>query len=359
MKHDRTGPASFELLHARSKTLDFIICENVLRHLKIDNFYPAPSDTCLITNVTDDHLHQTKSKTIQEIARIKSKLLTRCKESSTIILNGDNKYTRDMSSARKDCKLIFFTTLKPTVTDLQKLHPQSIYYLDNKSVLRLDKKLRKKMILKNLASLPLTLDMRLKFNVYNILAAVCVLDNIENTKIAPKNLAEKLAEIKLSYAHIPGRFNIFNFKEFMVILDDAHNPESYNEAFRTAKLIQHKRLISVIKASSTRTGEFIKKLGRIAAKNSDLIYVKESFAKDSKKKKQFGGKIAKLLKEGISQTGFPSVRIKTLLDEEEAVKAAIKNAQKDDLILIFGYRINNLSKLISRLKQNYLQSKKP
>ena len=351
-KKDRTGPESFKFLHTRADNLDIIICENVLRHIKIDNFYPARADMCLITNVTEDHIHQTKSKTIKELAQIKSKLIDRCKDDGKVILNGDNKYTKSMAKSKKITKLILFTAKKANIKQLQKFHPLMIYYSHKRSIFKKQRDGKETKIIHNMAELPLTLDMKLNFNIYNLLSAISVLDNL--SKIHPPHalLDKYLSKIKLDYAYIPGRFNIYDFKKFIVILDDAHNPESYKEAFRTAKQIKHKRLVSIIKASSTRTPDFITKLGEIAGGNSDLIYVKESFAKDSKKRRSLGGKIAKLLITGIQKSEFPSSNIHVILDEMEAVKTAIQNAKKDDLILVFGYRVDKLAKLISRLRES-------
>lgn len=351
-KHDRTGPKSFEFLHTRSKKLDVVICENVLRHIKIDNFYPAPTDTCLITNVSDDHVHQTKTGEIKEVAEIKSKLIDQCKSSAIVILNGDNRYTRNIATKKRVNNLILFTTQKSNAHKLKSLKPKLIYHLEEKSIYKIRQNKKRKCLIQDLSKIPLTLDMKLEFNLYNILAAICVLDNLRGITITPKELEVKLSEIKLDYSNIPGRFNIHKFRNFTVILDDAHNPLSYKEAFKTAKRLPHKRLVSVLKASSTRTPKFIIQLGKIAGKNSDFVYIKESFAKDSKRRKSFRGKIAQLIKKGILQTNFSPSKIEIVLEEETAVETAIRNAKENDLILIFGYRIDKLSKLISNLKKS-------
>lgn len=349
-KKDRTGPASYNYLYRKSHLLDFIICENVLRHIKYDHFYPQKSDICLITNISNDHLHQTKTGRITEISEIKSKLIKMNKEDGFLILNGDNKYTLNIAEKNRDKNIIFFTLNQNNIPYLRKLNPKYIYFVKGKSLLKLINKIKVEKIIYDLSKVDLTLKMSSKFNIYNIVSAICVIDNI--IEIDYKSVNNILLGLNLNYHIIPGRFNIFNFKNFTVILDDAKNPYGYVNSYNSLKFFKYKRLVSVIKASSTRTPDFITKLGKIAAKHSDFIYIKESFAKDSPKIQMFGKKIAKLLMKGIKQEKrFNAKNIKTILDEEEAVKTAIKNAKIGDLILIFGYRIDKLAKLIYSLKK--------
>lgn len=363
-KHDRSGPVSFNFLATKSEDLDVIVCENVLRHIRENHFYPAPADICLITNISDDHVHQTKSGTVTEIAEIKGKLIKRNKLSGVTILNKDNKYTKLILDKFKPKNVILFGLNK----DITLSYPHKfLYYVKDNAAFQSNHGKEIKTI-SDIAKVPITLGGKLEFNIYNLLAAVCVLDNLPDVKIDKKQLEEALNAIKLDFTDLPGRFNIFDFGKFTVILDDAHNPESYRRAFLGAKMIKHKRLISVLKASSSRSTKFIRELGRIAGMNSQVIYVKESFAKNSKKRKIFGGKVATLLIDGISSTmfdthlpvevslsGTKTGKIYKILDEEEAVKTAIKNAREGDLILIFGYRIDKLNNLITNLNNKITQ----
>jgi cyanophycin synthetase len=350
-KHDCTGPKSYSYLKSKSSSVNILICENVLRHIRLGNFYPTLSDICLITNIAEDHIHQTKSHTVKEIAVIKSKLLNVNKQHGFIILNGDNRYTRNIGKKNRKKNIIYFSLSKGNSIHLLKENPESIYFLDHYSIY---KKIRgekfSSIIISDIRKIPLLYKLHSKFNIHNILAAVSVIDNLKGIHFSQDELQNAFLSVKPNFKEIPGRFNIFKFKNFTVILDDAHNPESYRQSFKSAQSLPHKRLVAILKASSTRSPGFIKKLGKIAAQKADFIYLKESFSKNSPKRRIFGGKIAQYLYEGIMSKNFPSSKIKIILDEEKAIYEAITRGQKGDLILIFAYRIDNVYRLIQKLK---------
>ncbi|MBN2016201.1 hypothetical protein JW766_05200 [Candidatus Dojkabacteria bacterium] len=356
-KKDRSGPKSFQYLFQRSKELDVVICENVLRHIRHDTYYPALSDVCLITNVSDDHIHQTKTKTVREIAQIKSKILKRSKKNGFIILNGDNKYTLNIAQANTDKKLILFTTKPKKVKLLKKIKPLAIYLYKKPQILKVSN-YKMEQVVKDVSKLPLTLNLKLTFNIYNLLAAISVLDNLPGISLYYNQLQKTLAKIVPSYSSIPGRFNIFDFGKFTVILDNAKNPLSYKKSLTAAKSIPHKRLITVLKASNTRTSQFIKKIGQIAARHSDFIYIKESRQPKGRKRKRIKGETAALLKEGALKEVSKPNKLKVILDEEQAVKNAILKAKAGDLLLVFGYRVDALHKLIKSMQKNELHSLK-
>ncbi len=353
-KKDRTGPKSYKFLSSRAKSLEVIICENVLRHIKSKTFYPKKSDICLITNICNDHLHQTKTGKLSELRDIKSKILETLNDKGKIILNGDNKYTLQIAQKNRKKNITLYTLSNSRIKKFKSINPDTIYFINENSIKKIVKgKKQITTILNNLEKIPLTLGLKLEFNLSNILAAVSVIDNIRSVRVNDYlDMEIALSKIQLTYHDIPGRFNYYHFKDFNVILDDAHNPKSYLEAYKTAKKIKHKRLVSVIKASSTRDKKFISEIGHISARYSDYIYIKESFSKTSRKRKIIGGEIAYILKESILSSKFNPKNISVILDEKEAVHKAIQNAKKGDLIMVFGYRIDNLHTLICKLQKS-------
>lgn len=353
-KKDRTGPKSYKFLSSQAKSIEIIICENVLRHIKRKNFYPKKCDICLITNICNDHLHQTKTGKLSELRDIKSRILKTLSDKGKIILNGDNKYTLQIAKKNRKKNITLYTLSQARIENFHGINPDTIFFINDNSIKKIVKGKKQIItVLNNLEKIPLTLELTSEFNLSNILAAVSVIDNISSVSNDDyPNIETALSKIQLDYNDIPGRFNCYHFKDFNVILDDAHNPKSYIEAYKTAKKIKHKRLISVIKASSTRNKKFISKIGHISARYSSYIYIKESFSKTSRKREIIGGKIADILKDSILSSNFKPENLSVILDEEEAVKKAIQNAKKDDLIIVFGYRIDKLHTLISSLQKS-------
>lgn len=347
-KKDRTGPDTYDYLFRHRNDFDILICENVLRHIKERNFFPLRADICIVTNVSDDHLHQTKSGKVTELAEIKETIINQSKQRNVVILNGDNKYTLGMAQNKTIDKIVLVSIYRNNVEKLLKYKPKAIYLFDNDKFIRIVNR-QEELLIRNVSEIPITLELKLKFNIYNLLFSIAVFDSLS---IPPNIQNDKLGKITLDYKDIPGRFNIVYFKDFIVILDNAHNPESYKEAFQTALEIPHKRIVSIIKASSTRSKDFTKKLAEISTKYSDFIYLKESFARNSPKKHKCGGKVAETLLKGIKETDFQLENVKTILDEEEAVKDALRNSRKGDIIMIFGYRIERINEVLVNYRRS-------
>jgi cyanophycin synthetase len=348
--HDQTGKKAHKLLLSHMNKLDILIVENVLRHIRLKNFFPKKADYCLITNVSNDHIHQVKSRKIQDIADIKETLIRQNKINGFIILNADNKYTLQIAKKYLEEDTVILYTTNSDIKELEKNKPKAIYFIKKNNVFVKKKNQEETLVLANMHTIPCTLGMKVRFNVENLIAAIAILDNL--SQLNKDTLYNAIKTFTLDFNKIPGRFNLYDFKNFMVILDNAHNPKSYHEAFKSVRSLPYKRLVSVIKASSTRTSDFIERLGEIAARYSDLIYVKESFTPGSPQQKRMGGTIASILKKGILNKGFNPKNIQVILSEEEAVETAIRKARKKDLILIFGYRIEKLNKLITRLQKS-------
>lgn len=351
-RKDRSGPKSYQYLHKYSKNLDIIIVENVLRHIKNDTFYPTKADICLITNIADDHIHQTPNNSIEEIALIKSKLTKRNQSTGLTILNADNQYTKIISDNITGKIAYFGIKTKPN-----SINSDTIYYqFKNNQIFRLHKDNRIKL-LDHVNRYPLTYNLNLKFNIYNILAAVAVVDNLTDSELPFSKIQDTLGTIDLTYEFIPGRFNIFDFNKFTVILDKAHNPKSYSHVFSSlVSGFKYKRLVSIIKSSRTRNDNFIKKLGSIAAQYSDFIYIKENIIENPKKRKKYQGEVAKLLKSGIRDQKFDMHKTKTIFGEKKAIKIAINNSRTGDLLIIFGYKVDDLNTYIKQLQSKYLSS---
>lgn len=351
-RKDRSGPKSYQYLHEYREKLDIIIVENVLRHIKNNTFYPDQADICLITNIADDHIHQTPNNSIEEIALIKSKLTKRNRSTGLTILNADNQYTKIISKKTNGEIVYFGINTKPNCIASKALY----YHFKDNKIFRLHKG-NKIKLLDNINKYPLTYNLNLNFNIYNILSAIAVLDNLPDLELQFSKTHNILKTIDLTYKFIPGRFNIFNFNDFTVILDKAHNPKSYMHVFKSlVSGFEYKRLVSIIKSSRTRNDNFIKKLGSIAAQYSNFIYIKENIIDNPKKRGRYQGKVANLLRSGIRDQNFDMQKTKTIIGERKAVKEAIDNSRPGDLLIIFGYKIDDLNTYIKQLQSKYLSS---
>src|SRR5699024_2292397 len=161
--------------------------------------------------------------------------------------------------------------------------------------------------------------------VYNSLLALAsaYVNNI------PQDIIKKGIE-KLN--HIDGRFNIiYENNNYKIIIDFAHTEDSLKNLLKTVKPFVKGNLILVfgVYADMSKEGEEKRfNMGKIAGEYADFSIVTLD------NPKYFDQNIImKQIEQGISSSDGP---FKSILDREKAIEYAIKQSDKDDIILIAG-----------------------
>ena len=180
----------------------------------------------------------------------------------------------------------------------------------------------------DVSDIPATLNGKVEHNIENSLAAVGAAYGL---KIPVKFIAKGLTTFYCDEKHNPGRFNIFNVGNFRVVVDYGHNTDGYRKVIDALKKLGGERLIGIIGVPGDRRDEDIIKVGEIAAKGFDMVYVKEDIDKRGRRP----GEVARLLEKGLFIGGMPKENIKIILSETEALKSAMAEAKPGDIIAIF------------------------
>ncbi|OKZ43047.1 MAG: hypothetical protein BHV68_04860 [Bacteroidales bacterium 43_8] len=105
-----------------------------------------------------------------------------------------------------------------------------------------------------------------KYNVLNALSAITLLKTL---KVPLPIIAESLQKLP----PIPGRFNIFSYKNAKIIVDFAHTPDGLDNLLRTARTLTRGKMITVFGCGGNRDKGKRKKMGEIAARLSDAVIV--------------------------------------------------------------------------------------
>lgn len=157
------------------------------------------------------------------------------------------------------------------------------------------------------------------FNVYNALAAAAA---ALKEGIEPELVFSALEGAK----HVPGRLEAVNFaQEFNIFIDFAHTPEGLENVLKTLKEAPHQRLITVFGCPGDRDRAKRPIMGQIAEKYSDLVIV----TSDNPASEDPEEIIAEILA-GMSK------RPVVIPDREEAVRYALSQARKGDIVLLAG-----------------------
>lgn len=158
------------------------------------------------------------------------------------------------------------------------------------------------------------------YNQYNCLAAIAVSKILE---INNKDIKKAIT----SFKGVPGRMEEVLSKPLKIIVDFAHTPNGLENALRTLRAVEHKRLIAVFGCAGLRDKEKRPKMGKIACRLADIVVLT---AEDPRTEdvKEIIGQIEK----GCEKKG----KIYKEPDRGKAIALAISLAKEGDVVGIFG-----------------------
>ncbi|MDT8859124.1 UDP-N-acetylmuramoyl-L-alanyl-D-glutamate--2,6-diaminopimelate ligase [Alkalihalobacillus sp. MEB130] len=158
------------------------------------------------------------------------------------------------------------------------------------------------------------------FSVYNALAAIA----------AAYVSGVSLASIKASLEQVEGvagRFEtVDEGQDFTVIVDYAHTSDSLENVLKTVKEFATKRIFAIVGCGGDRDRTKRPVMARIACEEADrAIFTSDNPRSEDPKQ------IIHDMTEGVSDG-----RYEVVMDRAEAIKQAINEAEKDDIIVIAG-----------------------
>ncbi|OGI19130.1 MAG: UDP-N-acetylmuramoyl-L-alanyl-D-glutamate--2,6-diaminopimelate ligase [Candidatus Melainabacteria bacterium RIFCSPHIGHO2_02_FULL_34_12] len=305
------------------------LCEKDFTHLAMEVSSHALSlhrvDEChfagaVLTNVTQDHLDF--HLTMDEYSKAKRKLfeminISHWKNKYAVINKDDKFFNEFIKPVSKEIRLFSYG-----INNNADFQAKDIAF--NPSGLSFT-------LVTSLGEFKVTSKLNGLFNVYNILASICVAhaEGIENSKIISAISTAK---------EVSGRFQIIstnNSKNPLCIVDYAHTPDGLENILKAAGLITKERkkqnkqskLICVFGCGGDRDPTKRPKMGKIAEELSDLVIV----TSDNPRSEDPNQIISDILS-GIKNTSNVTVEA----DRKNAIQIAVKKALADDVIVIAG-----------------------
>lgn len=267
MEGDTTGPISAEFI-LRDPTVEFAVLETARGGILRSGLGFNSCDIGIVTNIQEDHLGIADIHNLDDLTRVKSVVVGAVKRSGWGVLNADNKYCIRIAN-KADCKVAYFSMNEdnPVIKEhCKKGGTAAIYENGYITVKKGDWKIR---VIK-VTHVPLTFGGSLEFMIENVLAATLA-TFLYGYKI--EDIRVSLETFIPSAAQTPGRMNIFNFKEFKVLIDFAHNPDGFNGIKGYLSTIEATEHIGVISGTGDRRDEDIIETAKISAEMFDKIII--------------------------------------------------------------------------------------
>ena len=335
-KGDNTGPYSAGMI-LKDPTVEVAVLETARGGILRSGLAFDSCDIGVVLNVAADHLGLGDINTIEQMAKLKAVVAETVKPDGYAILNADDPLVAAMAE-KLNCKIGYFSMNpdNPIIIDHTRRKGLAAVYengyisiLEGNWILRVEKAV----------NCPVTMAGMAPFMIANALAA-CLACFAQGVDI--ETIRNGVRTFNTSAQQTPGRMNLFDVRDYKVLLDYAHNPHGYEAVGSFVRNWQGKR-IGVIGGPGDRRNEDLIALGQISARVFDQIIIKE----DQEKRGRESGEVADLIAKGIIQEA-PNIPYQTILNESKAMKKAFKNAAPGNLVVIFP---ENVTKSISIIEQ--------
>lgn len=340
MRGDCTGPVSAEFI-LKDPTVDFAVLECARGGILRAGLGFHNCDVAIVTNVAADHLGLSGIETIDQMARVKSIVPESVLPGGYAILNADDDLVYNMHRGL-NCKLALFSLNEHNhhiQTHCEAGGLAAVYENGYVTIMKGTWKIR----VEKVTNIPLTFGGKAEFNIANVLPAVLA-SYVRDFKIEDIRLA--LQTFIPSPAQTPGRMNIFNFRNFTMMVDYAHNTHGMQAIGKFVKKVEATRKVGIIAGVGDRRDEDTISLGEEAAKMFDEIIIRQ----DRNLRGRTEEEIISLIKQGISNIDATK-KVTVIKLETEAIDYAVKNAEKGSFIVISSDVVPDALEQIMKLKE--------
>ncbi|HLM24825.1 MAG TPA: cyanophycin synthetase [Pyrinomonadaceae bacterium] len=301
------------------------------------------SDIGVLTNISDDHVGQDGIKSVEDVLYIKSLVAERVKEGGTLILNaGDEHLAKLMDSKRVNKvprKVVYFAIDENN--PLVRSHLQgggTAYFAKNKALIESIGETQR--IIAETSTLPVVMNGAADFQVGNLLATIAACRALG---IDQDVLLKSLTSFS-SWANNPGRANLYRLNGGHVMVDYGHNTDAFHAICRMTSSWDNRRVTGIITIPGDRDDSIIDSAARAAATGFNKVIVRED--RDLRGRKR--GDVANIVCRAIREVS-PSMECEVVLDEIEALRKAVSQMRKNEVIVCFYEKLKPVQQALQEL----------
>lgn len=340
MKGDCGGPKSAQLI-LKDPTVDTAVLECARGGILRAGLGFDRCDVGVVTNVAEDHLGMKGINTLEQMAHLKSVVPESVRPGGYAVLNADDD---NVYAMRKNlqCTPVLFS-VKDDSSRLKRqretggicvvLADKTVTIRDGSDTHSID----------NIENIPLSFGGRAGFMIENILAAVAV---AYTQKITLEVIRKSLRSFKPSPEQTPGRMNLFEFKDYDVLVDYCHNAAgllAIKEFIDSSSYLYTTGIICGI--GDRRDADSIA-LGRLSAELFCKIVIRE----DADLRGKAAGESSAIVKRGINESCF-NPPVVSIPDEKQALLFAMENALPGTLVMLCVEKIEEITSLLKDMQR--------
>ena len=340
MKGDCTGPISSQFV-LKDPTVDFAILECARGGILKNGLAFQNCEVAIVTNVASDHMGLGGINTLEQMAKVKAVVPETVFPHGYAVLNADDDLVYAMKDELK-CHVALFSMNEnnPRIKKhCEKGGLAAVFENGFISILKGTWKIR----VINVKDVPVTFEGMATHNIANCLPAVMATYLFRDITI--EDIRSALTSFVPSASQTPGRLNFFNFKNFTILADFAHNPHGLQLLCEFVSKLDYPRKIGIISGTGDRRDEDIKELGAISAKYFDEIIIRC----DKNLRGRSADEIIGLLQSGIDEVNN-TVPVKVIANEDQALEYVYAHPQQGALYTMMCDVVTGALEKIKELK---------
>ena len=304
---ERTTPESLDLQKVLSKMakekVEYVVMEVSSQALKLNRVDGVEFDIGVFTNFSKEHISEKEHTDMEDYFNSKLKLFDMCKLG---FINIDDFRAGKIKKSAK-CEIKTYG-----------VNNQCDLLAKDITITNVSVDFKAKLTDRNER---IKVDIPGRFSVYNSLAAISV---ALYYGVSPEIIKTELEKIK-----VPGRSELVpNKKELDIMIDYAHSPESLKSILEAVKTYTRGRVILVFGCGGDRDKTKRPMMGEIAGTLANYTIITSDNPRTENPEA-----IIQDIKLGIDKT---KGKYEIEVDRKEAIKKAIKMAQKRDMIILAG-----------------------
>jgi cyanophycin synthetase len=342
LKGDCSGPQSAQFV-LKDPLVEYAVLECARGGILRSGLGFDQCDCAVVTNVAEDHLGLDGIDSIEKLAKVKSVLPETVSSTGYAVLNADDDLVYAMKD-RLNCKIALFSMHADNVRIEEHCSRGGLaaIYENGYLLLRTGNHL---IPVEEARNIPLTFGGKAEFNIANALAA-CLAAYTNRIKL--NTIREVLRTFTPSHETTPGRVNVFDFGDFTIVADYAHNPHAVKAMGKFINSFGAKRKVGIITGVGDRRDEDIIALGEESARIFDEVIIRH----DDDMRGRSVEEVENLLTIGLVKVkaGIPIIYS---MAECEAVDYAIDHATPNSLIVVLTEKIKKVTECILTHHKKY------
>ena len=287
------------LLECSLSGVEYVVMEVSSHALDMNRIYGLEFDVCGFTNISQDHLDY--HGTIENYANTKVKLFSRLRGTKTCIINSDDEYSNKFIVDGNNNIRFGIDNGDVRISNINMTNQGILFdfMYDNKIY-------------------NASIDMVGKYNVYNYMMSLLVINNLGFDIKDILNL-EGITAPK-------GRMELVKYKTNGIFVDYAHKPDAVKKVLESVSEFCKGNIITIIGCGGNRDRTKRPIMGNIASENSNYVI----FTNDNPRNED-PTEIMNDILEGVNKDNYEVV-----LDREMAIKKGISLLKDNDVLLVLG-----------------------